>query len=356
MSITTNLFASGLTIVLILLLRPLARRLGIVDHPGGRKRHEHATPLVGGLAFFLGLVITVVFFRIAIPSLTAYLSAATLLVVTGLLDDRFDLPARWRLLVQVVAALIMILEGDLIVSDFGDWFGLRFNLGPLAVPFTIFAVVGLINAFNMLDGLDGLAGLVSVSLLAVVGLWANTVGATEVENLAYLLLFAVSGFLLFNLRLPRRPRALVFMGDAGSMLLGLSFAWMVVALAQRHSNGTPMAAFWLVAFPILETANVMLRRKLKGRPVYKPDHEHLHYICQQCGLSINRTVLLLSSLALSLGSVGLIAGLVNMPDWLLALGLLSTGILYYRVADHFTLPRERTPISVGEKAVPSQKV
>ena len=356
MNAIANLVAFGLTIIFILLLRPLALRLGIVDHPGGRKRHEHSTPLVGGLAFFLGLVISVVIFQIAIPSPIAYFSAATLLVIIGLLDDRFDLPARWRLLAQVAAALIMIL-GDMVVSDFGDWFGLRFDLGPLAIPFTIFAVVGLINAFNMLDGLDGLAGLVSISLLAVVGLWAKTEGAVEVENLAYLLLFVVGGFLLFNLRLPGRPRASVFMGDAGSMLLGLSFAWMVIALAHgQHRNGTSMAAFWLVAFPILETANVMLRRKLKGRHVYRPDHEHLHYLCQQCGLSINQTVLLLGGLALSLASVGLIAGLLKAPDWLPALALPLAGILYYWVTDHFTRPRERAPAAVEQAVIPSQKI
>src|SRR5512144_1370866 len=101
MNAIANLFAFGLTILFILLLRPLAPRLKMVDHPGGRKQHEYSTPLVGGLGFFLALMISVVAFQTAIPSLTAYVRAATLLVITGLLDDRFDLPVRWRLLVQV---------------------------------------------------------------------------------------------------------------------------------------------------------------------------------------------------------------------------------------------------------------
>jgi len=343
MGAVTNLFAFSLTVLFILLLRPLATRLGIVDHPGGRKRHEHPTPVVGGLGFFLGLVVALVCFEVAIPSPIAYFGAAILLVVTGLLDDRFDLPARLRLLVQVAAALIMTLGGGLVVGDFGDWFGMRLDLGPLAIPFTIFATVGLINAFNMLDGIDGLAGMVAIGVLAVLSLWTQLAGLTEVANLAYLLLFSVGGFLLFNLRLPRRRRALVFMGDAGSMVLGLSFAWMVVALTQDHYGGVaPMAAFWLVAFPILETVNVMLRRKLKGRPVYRPDHEHLHYILWERGLSINRTVLLISSIALLMAGFGLVGGSLKSPDWLMALALLLTGILYYRIVDNLTLKREST--------------
>ncbi len=357
MSAVTNLFAFSLTVLFILLLRPLATWLGIVDHPGGRKRHEHSTPLVGGLGLFLGLVVTLVCFQIAIPSPTAYFGATILLAVTGLLDDRFDLPARFRLLVQVAAALIMILGGDLVVGDFGDGFGIRFDLGPLAIPFTIFATVGLINAFNMLDGIDGLAGMVSISVLAVLGLWAQFAGATEVANLAYLLLFAVGGFLLFNLRLPWRRRAAVFMGDAGSMVLGLSFAWMIVALIQpRHGGVAPMAAFWLVAFPILETANVIIRRKCKRRSVFTPDHEHLHYIFREHGLSINRTVLSISSIALAMAGFGVVGGALKSPDWLMALALLLTGILYYRIVDNLTLNRDDATDCPEKKAVERQKV
>jgi len=199
--------------------------------------------------------------------------------------------------------------------------------------------------------------MVSISVLAVLGLWAQFAGATEVANLAYLLLFAVGGFLLFNLRLPWRRHASVFMGDAGSMVLGLSFAWMIVALIQpRHGGVAPMAAFWLVAFPILETANVIIRRKCKRQSVFKPDHEHLHYIFRERGLSINRTVLLISSIALAMAGFGVVGGALKSPDWLMTLALLLTGILYYRIVDNLTLNREDTTDCPEKKAVERQKV
>lgn len=316
MDMTTFLLAFGLTFLFILALEPAARPLGLLDRPGGRKEHLRITPLIGGPAMFLAVLITLAGLDAYPPALLSYLLAAAMLVVVGALDDRGDLPVRTRLLAQVGAGLILALIGDLVIQDLGDVFGFGpVRLGVLAVPFTVFAVVGLINAFNMLDGLDGLAGSVSLVIAVLLGLWALSVGAPTIATMAFILAFAVLGFLLFNIRFPGRRQARVFMGDSGSMFLGLSFAWIVISLLQpQHGNTPPIVGLWFVAFPVLDTFVIMLRRKLKGRSVFAPDRDHFHHILLRANFGVNQTVLVISLTAGGLAFLGMAGGYFGVDD------------------------------------------
>ena len=153
---------------LILVLRPLAAALKLVDEPGGRKTHNGRVPIVGGVAILGALTITSWFSAALGHVEIVILGAAAFLALVGLLDDRFELPSNVRLFAQVVASIALVFGTKHMVADLGDLFtfgGVR--LGWLALPFTVTACVALVNAFNMLDGFDGLAGGVALSACVV---------------------------------------------------------------------------------------------------------------------------------------------------------------------------------------------
>ena len=207
-----------ITLIVQKLLIPVSSRFNLLDHPAGRKDHAEPTPVTGGVAMLAGLVLASVLTLPAIHApLGGFLGAATLLVVVGLLDDKYDLDWRLRILAQILAALIMIYFGGIRVHYLGHLFGHEnLVLGSLSVPFTVFATVGIINAVNMIDGADGLAGL--LVLAALVMLSAATVYSGNQALLTHLLLAigAVCGFLLFNLRHRWQQSAKSFMGNSGN--------------------------------------------------------------------------------------------------------------------------------------------
>ena len=201
------------------LFRSLAARLGLLDHPGGRKRHDVAVPVVGGLAMFLGML--PVLFAGGHGALVNLGLAMLLVVVVGAADDKVSVSARTRLLLEGMAALILV-AGGASLRHLGNLVGLGALGTSLAAPLiTVICVVGTINAVNMSDGLDGLAGAVGFVAVACFTAVAFASGEAQLVKVGCAALGALAGFLAFNLRTRFRSRAAVFMGDAGSMLLGL---------------------------------------------------------------------------------------------------------------------------------------
>ena len=221
-------------LLLVMGLMPLARmaavRLGFVDEPGGRKRHEMAVPPIGGLVLF-PVFIAVSLFVVDWDIYKWFYCALALLLIIGGLDDRFEVPARYKFITQFIAAFLIVVPGRALVLNLGDLAGFGdMWLGWGAIPFSVIAAVLLINAINLMDGLDGLSGgigFITVGWLALACLLAG-----NVSLLPALLIFlgAVAGFLAFNLRHPWRKQASVFIGDAGSLALGLTLAWFAFAL------------------------------------------------------------------------------------------------------------------------------
>jgi UDP-GlcNAc:undecaprenyl-phosphate/decaprenyl-phosphate GlcNAc-1-phosphate transferase len=308
------LLAALLTSLLICLLIPIARKVRLVDIPHGRKAHSGEIPLVGGIAMVLSLF-TLLFAHEAL--LVAYrplLAGIFLLLLVGVLDDLHELSTRARLLAQISAAIAMTVWAGVTVDSLGALLGSApITLGAFAVGFTIFGVVGVINAINMTDGLDGLAGgmiLLPVSVLAWLA-W----NSSQYQAALFLGLVAANliGFLAFNYRLPRRAHALVFMGDAGSMVLGFIVAWFIVLFSQgEDALITPVQGLWLIAIPLIDTIAVMVRRILKGHSPFSPDREHLHHILLRAGLSVGQAV----SLLILLSALFIVWGLwAPLPEW-----------------------------------------
>jgi UDP-GlcNAc:undecaprenyl-phosphate GlcNAc-1-phosphate transferase len=293
--------------ILIPLLVPLAHRFGLVDKPSGRKQHEVATPMHGGLTILLVLVVTAAIFHDLSSSQSwAFYLAGGLLILVGVADDLKDLNWRVRIGTEVLAALGMVYLGGVWVHQLSDVFGVKnLALGLLSIPVTVFVVVGVINALNMSDGVDGLAGgqaLVSVLLFCGFALYSGNVAAAE-RLLA--VAAAIVGFLCWNLRRPGMARAEVFLGDAGSMLLGFIIAWSAVRLTQNPAHPvSPVLGPWTIALPLIDTCSLILRRSKQGRSPFAADRDHLHHLMLDAGYSPTKIALgaMLASLVLGLGA------------------------------------------------------
>lgn len=327
----------ALTLLLVPVLRRLAPRIGLLDIPDARKQHASPTPLVGGLAVFGALAIAgtpILASGGGVPAapVLSLLGGGLLMVVTGFVDDLRDLTPATRFAAQILAALLMIFGGGVVLADLGGMTpdASLLSLGWFAVPFTVFATLGVINALNMCDGLDGLSGslaLVSLlGLLAAAGLWGTEFNVLMLAMVAA----AVIGFLLFNLRLPGRSRASVFLGDAGSMFLGYTLTWFTVSLSQGEGRVIPpAAALWFLMVPIFDAVAMMLRRIVRGRSPFAPDREHLHHVFLLAGFSVNQTVGIMATLAASGALVGLAATWWQWPELAVAIAFLVAGLGYF---------------------------
>jgi len=336
MTTTMYLVSFSATFFLVVALRPAAHRLGLVDAPGHRKIHDSPVPLVGGIAIFLGFLAGALLVGPDSARLDAFLAGSGLLVAVGALDDRVELSHWLRFAAQIAATLIMVFRGDLVIDDLGGILGSGSQpLGNWAIPFTVLGTVGVINAINMIDGVDGLAGTISVVTLGILGVAALSGGASEAAHLAFGLACATLAFLYFNIRLPGRAKAAVFLGDAGSMLLGYAITWLLVTLTQQPVAAVnPVTALWLLAIPLIDTVSIMFRRILKGRSPFAPDKEHLHHILMIGGYGVCQTTLIMGGLSLLLGGIGLLANYFGTPEQLMFFLFLGLSAAYFLATLH----------------------
>lgn len=295
----------------------IAVRIGLADLPGGRKQHEGTIPVTGGIAMYAGFSVAALATGIIAGPTLALVSALGLLVVGGALDDMHDLPPRAKFVVQLVAALLMTSWAGVFVAQLGDLLGLgKLNLYNWAIPFSVVCVLGVANAINMVDGLDGAAGGVALVATLWLALAAALQGLGTQLLLLLLLACAIAGFLAWNLRLPGRPQARAFMGDAGSMMLGFALCWFSIDLSQGEGRTLPPILFvWILAVPLLDMARVMFMRWLRGASMLEADREHLHHLLLDRGWSVSATALALIGCSVISGAAGFAAWRLGVPDY-----------------------------------------
>jgi UDP-GlcNAc:undecaprenyl-phosphate GlcNAc-1-phosphate transferase len=301
---------------IILLLHPFAARLGLIDRPGGRKDHAAPTPVTGGLAIAFGTILPALILTPPNAQVVGLGVAAVILLVTGVLDDIYDIPWPFRVIAQCAAAMAIVLVGGVKVENIGPVFGLGpLALGYLSIPFTVAATVGLINALNMADGIDGLAGSLCLCALVMLVAACAYAGNADLANGLTVISGAVAAFLAFNLRLPWRKRARVFLGNSGSAYLGLIIAWAAFRLTQNPMYPvTPMLAPFLIAPPLIDCLVLIVRRALHGRSPFHADRTHVHHLMLDGGFSVTAIVLLLSGLSLALGLAAGVALRADVPQ------------------------------------------
>lgn len=315
MGIWEGLAAAGLTALGVQALSRHSHALGFVDHPGGRKTHARPVPLVGGLAILAAMLALGVSTGLA-ARLPWMLSGLVLVAAVGALDDARELSPRLKFAVQVVACAMMIWGADVRLTGVGDLLGWRpIGLAFLSIPLTVFAVVGVINAINMMDGMDGLSGSIVLVALAWYAAVAAMSGLQPQLELALILGGAVAGFLAFNLRFPWQPHARVFLGDAGSLMVGFALGWFAIDLTQGPGRTfPPIAALWVLMLPLADCVSLMARRLRAGRSPFLADRHHIHHYLLARGLSHGQALALLAGLSAAFGAVGFAAWRLGVPE------------------------------------------
>jgi UDP-GlcNAc:undecaprenyl-phosphate GlcNAc-1-phosphate transferase len=309
-----NLFINGhnvlfiifVTFLLSVVLTPLsimfAKHVGAVDVPDGkRKVHTKPIPSMGGLAIFVSFLIGYMLFVPKTDQILSVLIGGFIIVLTGICDDIKPLSPKWKLLGQIVAAVIVTVYGGLIFKDmqiFGHFFEFKF----FAYPLTIFFIIAIINAINLTDGLDGLAaGCSSIYFItiAILGFIMQNLGGLDVI-LCLILFGSCLGFLIYNF-----SPALVFMGDTGSMFLGYIIS-VIALMGFKTATLTSLIIPMLLLFvPILDTLLAMGRRLLKGKSIGDADKEHLHHQLLKNTHSTKITVLIMYAINILFATVSI---------------------------------------------------
>lgn len=309
---------SGLVAFLVIIvLTPFSERLRLMDMPDERKRHGEPVPMIGGIAIFMGLLGVAQVYPMD-PLWSWLLAGSSVLVLVGFLDDVFDLGVRTRLFAQVVACGVMVWGAQLSVTGLGVMGGVLIELGIVGLVVTFIASVGLINAFNMVDGIDGLAaGHALIALASIVlGQWL-TFGLQHQFGLA-VLGSAIFAFWLVNMSLT--PLRKVFLGDAGSLVLGFLIAWLLIALSQGESPSlNPVMTIWCVTLPVFDTIIVVARRLRRGRSPFSADRRHLHHLLLDAGFSKQAALAIMLAVALVFNVSGLVVTATLGSIWSLAL-------------------------------------
>jgi len=314
--------------------KPIAIRLGLVDTPTARKDHIGSIPLIGGIAIFLGMAAGVIVFMEPTRAVNLYLIAAALIVFVGALDDYYDLPVKPRMAAQIIVACIMVFGADLYLDNLGNLFGFGdIKLNLFGTLFTVVAVVGAINAFNMVDGINGLAGMLSIITFTTLTFLLSTT-SNEWFLLSIFFVAATLAYLMFNLEWPCTTCKKIFMGDAGSMLIGFTVVWLLIAGTQSEQSAfKPVTALWIVAVPLMDMAAIMIRRIKKGQSPFKPDREHLHHIFLRAGFSSRQTLAFISGISILLTCFAVFMEYMKAPEWLiLALFILIFFIYTYSLS------------------------
>ncbi len=321
--------AVALAVILVPLSGQLARALGVVDHPDGRKIHRESMTRMGGLAMALSLAVVLILgLGMQDSTVRAFLLGGGFVVFTGLMDDTQGLSHRMKFLGEILAAVAFLLAGGFYLQSFGNLLGFgEITTGPvwLGTIITVFCMVGVMNAINLADGLDGLAAGVCI----IVALFMAFVSYENHAVVWTVICLALIGVMLGFLRHNHYP-AKLFMGDTGSLLLGYSMAAIAVGLAQTdapHGRIEPVMLGTLLALPIVDTLWVMFIRKLCGRHLFKADQEHFHHRLLRIGLRHNESVVVIYVIMFALGYLAWFGR--GLPEWVRFFTVIvSLAILY----------------------------
>lgn len=302
------------------IVKSFAQRVGALDVPkDGRRMHTQPIPRLGGLAIFLGFILSVVLFAEIRMEVQGILLGCVVIVIVGVIDDIIPLPALVKFFVQIIAALIAVYHGVFInvVTNPNLWSVVDFlPLGYLSVPVTVLWIVAITNSVNLIDGLDGLAAGVSAISSFTMLIISIVISDMNVAIIMAALAGACIGFLPYN----RNP-AKIFMGDTGSLLLGFVLATVsIIGLFKFYAIISFVVPFLVVGLPLFDTAFAFLRRLLSGRNPMSPDRGHFHHRLIDMGFSQKQAVAIAYAIS---GILGLSAVVITTNGEMRALILIA---------------------------------
>ncbi len=325
--LVTTTVAFVVTAVFMMALRPVAHGIGLVDRPGGRKFHDGEIPIIGGIAMFGGMFIGMSLVPLPSAVLFSLFIASMLLIIIGILDDRFHLSSAVRLATQVAAVLLMVYGAKLSLTDIGDPFGTGIiSMGPFTLIMTTLVTLTMINAYNFVDGADGLAG--SMALIALLSVSLVSGFHHPVTMAALTVSAATIGFLIFNFPTILNRPIRSFMGDAGSTLLGFTVVWITLSVSQGPDRMiSPVYCLWFAAIPVYDCLTCFVRRVLKKRKSpFAPGRDHFHHILLRGGFGVRQTLGILTGLQVGYALIALAGHFAGVPDFLMFAGWAVLGL------------------------------
>ena len=313
----------------IYLLRPFALRVGLVDIPNNRKLHKGHIPLIGGIAMYIAAVVGIFVSPFELSQYKYFLLSSSIVILFGSLDDYRSMSISLRLIFQLLVSLILVVIGDVQIHSLGNLLGGgEIILSEWTNLFSVLALIFAMNAVNMSDGMHGLAG--GNSLITYIAIIYLSLGSTSYENLLVLCLFCsiLPVFLMHNLCLGIHESKRVFMGDAGSMLLGLVASIALIDFSQGENRSfSPVIALWLFGIPLFEMVITIFRRFFSGNSPFAPDLFHLHHLLIGLGYDKN-TLMLIIGVSFSMALVGVLGEINGVSEFVMFYGFLLTFVSY----------------------------
>ncbi|PLS17856.1 undecaprenyl-phosphate alpha-N-acetylglucosaminyl 1-phosphate transferase [Bacillus sp. M6-12] len=305
------------SIIITPIVKKFALKIGATDTPNQRKVHQKIMPRLGGLAIYISFIIGILILNPYNESIIPILIGSVIIIVTGVLDDLFELSAKIKLLGQVAAALVVVVAGGVQVDYINLPFNGEIHFGIFSIPLTIIWIVGVTNAINLIDGLDGLAAGVSSIALITISAMAFLKGEVFVLSVALIVLGSTLGFLVYNFH-----PAKIFMGDTGALFLG----YIIAVLSLLGFKSTTMISLIvpviILGVPISDTFFAIIRRIVHKKPLGAPDKSHLHHCLLRAGFSHRQTVLLIYAIAALFGVAAVIFSMATIWGAMIIIGVL----------------------------------
>lgn len=306
-----------LSVLITPLVKKFAIKIGATDSPNQRKVHEKIMPRLGGLAIYISFIAGMFIMQPDAKYNTAILLGSLIIIITGMLDDLYELSAKIKLLGQLAAAAIVVVMGGVEVTYINMPFGGQLEFGMFSILITIFWIVGITNAINLIDGLDGLAaGVSSIALITISGM-AIIMGDMYTVTVGTIVLASTLGFLIYNFH-----PAKIFMGDTGALFLGYMIAVLSLLGFKNVTFISLIVPIIILGVPISDTFFAIIRRIVHKKPLSAPDKSHLHHCLLNLGFTHRQTVLTIYALAAFFGLAAVIFSQAKLWGSFLLIALL----------------------------------
>ena len=339
------------TFITSLLLVPIVKKIAIhvnaMDMPNERKVHKVPMPRMGGLAIFLSFMLGYMLYARESTMMLSVLIGSFLIVICGMLDDISPIRARYKFIIQIVAASAVCIYGNLTL-DYISILGLNMYFpAPLNYVITIFFMVAIMNAINLIDGLDGLAaGISSIYFItiSIIAFILNQMGGLDVI-LSLIMAGATLGFLVHNF-----PPASIFMGDSGSLFLGYIISVIALLGFKATTLTTLIIPICILAIPIFDTVAAIIRRLLKGQNIGKPDKEHFHHQLLKMKFSPRTTILIIYSITILFSAVSVFFVLGDQKEAMIIYIILMLFLIFIVMKTDILFKHKKTIIEEEKQA------
>jgi len=334
--ILSFLTAFALTYFTLPSIISIARAKRLCDEPNDRSSHQESTPSLGGVGIFAGSVFSVMLWTPFqnFVNLQYILCALIIIFFIGAKDDISPVSASTKILGQFLAAAIVVFKSDILLHGFYGVFGIQDPGWMVSVLLTIFTILVIINAFNLIDGINGLAGTIGLLITIVLGAWYVLVDHFEYALIAFAIAGAVLAFLKYNY-----SPAKIFMGDTGSLLLGLVLSVLIIKFIDLNSQleaghaykfeAIPVVAIGILIIPLFDTLRVFTTRALRGQSPFRPDRRHIHHLLVDYGFTHMKATTSLAAVNLFfMGFVFILHDQLNLHFLLFLVVLMASAMTY----------------------------